>query len=179
MVTSTDAGKPPSIAVLPFLNLSNDDEQEYFADGITEDIISNLSLWKTFPVISRNSSFSFKGAKKIRRIASKLGADYLVEGVSERRNKVRITAQLTFAPEEKQIWSKRWDRSLEDIFDTRRGLSRCGSFNFPALKDQSVLSYLTNQKILGHRMSTSRVSYLQRTSVYRAFWNGYRALKER
>ena len=112
--------------MLPFLNLSNDDEQEYFADGITEDIISNLSLWKTFPVISRNSSFSFKGVKeRSAEVAKKLGADYLVEGsVRKGGNKVRITAQLTFAPEEKQIWSKRWDRSLEDIFEVQDEVSQ-------------------------------------------------------
>ncbi len=136
---NSESGKPPSIAVLPFLNLSNDDEQEYFADGITEDIISNLSLWKTFPVISRNSSFSFKGAKeRSGEIAKKLGADYLVEGsVRKGGNKVRITAQLTFAPEEKQIWSKRWDRSLEDIFEVQDEVSQdVAALISPALKDQ-------------------------------------------
>ena len=76
----SDDGKPPAIAVLPFKNLSNDEEQEYFADGITEDIIANLSLWKTFPVISRNSSFTFKNTTEKSDVISKaLGASYLVE----------------------------------------------------------------------------------------------------
>ena len=72
---------PPPIAVLPFVNMSGDSEQEYFVDGITEDIITNLSLWKTFPVISRNSSFTFKGKSvNLKEVAKVLGVRYVVEG---------------------------------------------------------------------------------------------------
>jgi len=157
--------KPPSIAVLPFLNLSNDDEQEYFADGITEDIISNLSLWKTFPVISRNSSFSFKGAKeRSAEVAKKLGADYLVEGsVRKGGNKVRITAQLTFAPEEKQIWAKRWDRSLEDIFEVQDEVSQdVAALISPALKDQERAKLSAKPK----KNFGAWDEYLQGLSIY-------------
>lgn len=72
---------PPSIAVLPFKNMSGDPEQDYFVDGITEDIITNLSLWRTFPVISRNSSFTFKDkSQNLKEVANDLGARYIVEG---------------------------------------------------------------------------------------------------
>ena len=77
--------KPPAIAVLPFANMSGDSEQEYFTDGITEDIITNLSLWKTFPVISRNSSFTYKSKSvKINEVAEELGVQYIVEGSVEK-----------------------------------------------------------------------------------------------
>ena len=78
-----DGGKPPAIAVLPFKNLSNDEEQEYFADGITEDIIANLSLWKTFPVISRNSSFSFKNSTEKSDVISKACLLYTSDAADE------------------------------------------------------------------------------------------------
>ena len=100
-----EASRPPAIAVLPFMNMSNDPEQEYFADGITEDIITNLSLWKTFPVISRNSSFNFKGKSlNLKEVAAELGVRYIVEGsVRKGGNKVRITAQLIEATEDHHI----------------------------------------------------------------------------
>ena len=118
--------RPPSVAVLPFVNMSNDPDQEYFADGVTEDIITNLSTWKTFPVISRNSSFSFKGTgTKSREIALQLGARYLVEGsIRKGGDKVRITANLIDANDDQQIWSKRWDRALDDIFDVQDEVSQ-------------------------------------------------------
>ena len=118
--------KPPSVAVLPFVNMSNDPNQEYFADGVTEDIITNLSMWKTFPVISRNSSFSFKGTgTKSKEIALQLGARYLVEGsIRKGGDKVRITANLIDANDDRQIWSKRWDRALDDIFDVQDEVSQ-------------------------------------------------------
>ena len=117
--------KPPAIAVLPFANMSGDSEQEYFVDGITEDIITNLSLWKTFPVISRNSSFSFKGkSKSLKEVSKELGVRYIVEGsVRKGGNKVRITAQLIDSETDHHIWSEKWDRSLEDIFDVQDEVS--------------------------------------------------------
>ncbi len=116
---------PPAIAVLPFTNMGGDPEQEYFADGITEDIITNLSLWRTFPVISRNSSFTFRGqSKNIKQIAHELGARYIVEGsVRKGGNRVRITAQLIDANEDHHLWSEKWDRTLEDIFDVQDEVS--------------------------------------------------------
>jgi adenylate cyclase len=117
--------KPPAIAVLPFANMSGDSEQEYFADGITEDIITNLSLWRTFPVISRNSSFTFRGqSQNIKQVANELGARYIVEGsVRKGGNRVRITAQLIDAEEDHHLWSEKWDRTLEDIFDVQDEVS--------------------------------------------------------
>jgi adenylate cyclase len=108
----------PSIAVLPFDNLSNDPEQEYFADGITEDIITELSKFRTLFVIARNSSFALKGqALDVKRISSILGVRYVVEGSVRRAgNRVRITAQLIDAVEDKHIWAQRYDRDLKDIF---------------------------------------------------------------
>ena len=135
----TEASKPPTIAVLPFLNLSNDPEQDYFADGISEDIISNLSSWRTFPVISRNSSFSYRSTeKKSSEIAAELDARYMVEGsVRKGGNKVRVTVSLLDAVEDKQIWSQRWDRLLDDIFEAQDEISQSvASIIAPALKTQ-------------------------------------------
>ena len=117
--------KPPAIAILPFTNMSGDSEQEYFADGITEDIITNLSLWKTFPVISRNSSFTFKGkSSNLKEIAAELGVHYIVEGsIRKGGNKVRITAQLIDAKADHHLWSERWDRNLDDIFEVQDEVS--------------------------------------------------------
>ena len=112
-----EASKPPAIAVLPFKNMSGDEEQEYFADGITEDIITNLSLWKTFPVIPRNSRFTKKGKDvNLKSISEELGVRYVVEGsVRKGGNKVRITAQLIDATEDHHLWSNKWDLSLIHI----------------------------------------------------------------
>ncbi|MED5342474.1 MAG: adenylate/guanylate cyclase domain-containing protein, partial [SAR324 cluster bacterium] len=102
-----------------------DPEQEYFADGITEDIITNLSLWRTFPVISRNSSFTYRGqSQNLKQVAGELGARYIVEGsVRKGGNRVRITAQLIDAEEDHHLWSEKWDRTLEDIFDVQDEVS--------------------------------------------------------
>ncbi len=108
----------PSIAVLPFNNMSNDSEQEFFADGISEDIITELSKFRTFFVIARNSSFAFKNEQlSVRDVGIKLGVRYVVEGSVRRAgNRVRITAQLIDAVDDKHIWAERYDRDLEDIF---------------------------------------------------------------
>jgi len=131
--------KPPAIAVLPFANMSGDSEQEYFADGITEDIITNLSLWKTFPVISRNSSFTYKGKSvNLKEVSKEMGVRYIVEGsVRKGGNKVRITAQLIDATEDHHLWSERWDRNLDDIFEIQDEVSSSvAAMVSPAVKDQ-------------------------------------------
>jgi len=117
--------KPPTIAVLPFSNMSGDSEQDYFVDGITEDIITNLSLWRTFPVISRNSSFTFKGkSMNLKDAAKELGSRYIVEGsVRKGGQRVRITAQLIDAEQDHHLWSEKWDKNLEDIFDIQDEVS--------------------------------------------------------
>jgi len=115
---STVLAAKPSIAVLPLNNMSGDPEQEYFSDGITEDIITELSRFSVLNVIARHSSFSFKGEKiDIKDVAKKLGAQYVVEGSVRRAgNQVRITAQLIEADSGSHIWAERYDRDLEDIF---------------------------------------------------------------
>ena len=117
--------KPPAIAVLPFANMSGDPDQEYFADGITEDIITNLSLWKTFPVISRNSSFTFKNKSvNLKDVSDELKARYIVEGsVRKGGNRIRITAQLIDAYSDHHLWSKKWDRNIDDIFEVQDEVS--------------------------------------------------------
>jgi TolB-like protein/Tfp pilus assembly protein PilF len=108
----------PAIAVLPFINMSGDPEQEYFSDGISEDIITALSKLRWFFVIARNSSFIYKGpAVHIRQIAEELGVRYVVEGSVRRANgRVRITVQLNDAVTGSQIWAERYDRELADVF---------------------------------------------------------------
>jgi TolB-like protein len=108
----------PAIAVLPFLNLSGDPEQEYFSDGITEDIITALSKLRWFFVIARNSSFVYKGkAVHIKQIAEELGVGYVVEGsVRKGGDRVRITAQLNDVVTGSHIWAEHYDRGLADVF---------------------------------------------------------------
>jgi adenylate cyclase len=108
----------PSIAVLPFTNMSGDPEQEYFSDGITEDIITELSRFRSLFVIARNSSFTFKGkTADVREVGRKLGAGYVVEGsVRRSADRLRITAQLIDASSGNHIWAERYDRDLKDIF---------------------------------------------------------------
>jgi adenylate cyclase len=108
----------PSIAVLPFTNMSGDPEQEYFADGMVEEIITGLSRIKWLLVISRNASFLYKNKPTVlKEIAEKLGVRYLLEGgVRKAGNRVRITAQLIDAETGAHIWAEQYDRSLEDVF---------------------------------------------------------------
>ena len=108
----------PSIAVLPFANMSGDPEQEYFADGISEDIITGLSKLRWFFVIARNSSFIYKGKSiDIKRVARELGVRYVLEGsVRKGGNRLRITAQLIDAETGNHIWADRYDGDLTDVF---------------------------------------------------------------
>ena len=116
----------PSIAVLPFTNMSSDDEQEYFSDGITEDIITELSRFRSLFVIARNSSFTYKGqAVDIRQVGHELGVRYVLEGSVRRAGEsVRITAQLIEAQSGNHIWADRYDRQLDDIFAVQDEVSR-------------------------------------------------------
>jgi adenylate cyclase len=108
----------PSIAVLPFLNMSGDQEQEYFVDGMTEDLITDLSKVSGLFVIARNSSFTYKGkAVDVKRIGRELGVRHVLEGsVRKAGNRVRITAQLIDAGSGGHLWAERFDRDLTDIF---------------------------------------------------------------
>ncbi len=109
----------PAIAVLPFENMSGDAEQEYFADGIAEDILTRLAMWRWLPVIARNSSFTFKGQNvDIMEAGQQLGARYILEGsVRKGGNRVRITGQLIDAETGHHLWADRYDGNLDDIFD--------------------------------------------------------------
>jgi TolB-like protein/Tfp pilus assembly protein PilF len=108
----------PSIAVLPFVNMSGDPEQEYFSDGLTENIIGGLSSDYRLLVIARNSTFAYKGKSvKVQDVARELGAQYVVEGsVQKTEDRVRITAQLIDAKTGHHVWSDTYDRELKDIF---------------------------------------------------------------
>ena len=109
----------PSVAVLPFDNMSGDPEQEYLADGISEDLITALSKIRSFTVIARNSTFTYKGkAVDVKQVASELGVRYVLEGsVRKAGNRVRITAQLVDADTGHHVWADRSDREMKDIFD--------------------------------------------------------------
>jgi TolB-like protein len=115
---SVPSSDRPAIAVLPFINMSGDPEQEYFSDGITEDIITALSKLRWFFVIARNSSFIYKGvAVHMKQVAEELGVGYVVEGsVRKSGDRVRITVQLNDAATGSHIWAERYDRSLVDVF---------------------------------------------------------------
>jgi adenylate cyclase len=108
----------PSIAVLPFVNMSQDRGQEYFSDGLTEEIISGLSRVPKLFVIARNSTFTYKGKPvKVQQVSEELGVRYVLEGsLRKAGDRVRITAQLVDATTGGHVWSERYDRDLKDIF---------------------------------------------------------------
>ena len=108
----------PSIAVLPFVNMSGDPKQEFFSDGITEDIITALSKIPKLFVIARNSTFTYKGKPvKVKQVSEELGVRYVLEGsVQKSGDRVRITAQLIDALSGHHLWSERYDRDLKDLF---------------------------------------------------------------
>jgi len=108
----------PSIAVLPFANMSGDPEQEYFVDGIVEDIITGLSRIKRLFVIARNSTFTYKGrAVDLKQVGRNLGVRYILEGsLRKAGNRIRLTAQLIEAASGTHVWAERYDRALDDIF---------------------------------------------------------------
>jgi adenylate cyclase len=124
-VATTNARKP-SIAVLPLVNMSGDPEQEFFADGLTEDIISELSRFRDLLVISRNSTFVYKGkAVKVQEVAREFGVEYVLEGsVRKAGDRIRVTVQLIDAETDRHIWAERYDRQLEDVFAIQDEMTR-------------------------------------------------------
>src|SRR6266851_882026 len=112
----------PSVAVLPFTNMSGDPEQEFFADGIAEDIITALSRYPSLFVIARNSCFTYKGrAVDVKQVGRELGVRYVLAGsLRKSGNRIRVTAQLVEAETGKHVWAERYDRDLADIFVARR-----------------------------------------------------------
>ncbi len=160
--------KPPAIAVLPFSNIGGDPEQEYFADGITEDIITNLSLWRTFPVVSRNSSFTFRGKSlNLKQVTSELNARYLVEGsVRKGGNRVRISAQLIDAEEDHHLWSEKWDRTIDDIFDVQDEISE-------------AIARRVNPSITVHELKRLNRSRPQSMSAWEEYLQGLKLYNDR
>jgi adenylate cyclase len=124
-VTNTPPERP-SIAVLPFVNMSGMAEQEFFVDGLTEDILTELSRFHELFVISRNTSMKYKGqAVDVRKVGQELSVQYLIEGSVRRAgNRVRITVQLIDAESDRHIWAERYDRELEDIFALQDEITR-------------------------------------------------------
>jgi TolB-like protein len=126
--TSTDRPpvEKPSIAVLPFLNMSGDPEQEYFSDGITEDIITALSRLHWFLVIARNSTFVYKGkAVDVKQIGRELGVRYVLEGsVRKAANRIRVTAQLVDAKNGMHHWAQNYDREITDVFELQDDITQ-------------------------------------------------------
>src|SRR5262249_25412692 len=116
----------PSIAVLPFVNMSGDPEQEFFADGLTEDIITALSRIGGLWVIARTSTFTYRGKHtEVKQIACELGVRYVMEGSVRRAGeRLRITAQLVDATTGHHIWAERYDRALADLFDIQDEITR-------------------------------------------------------
>jgi adenylate cyclase len=146
----------PSIAVLPFSNLSNDPEQEFFADGLVEDILTTLSKLSGLSVIARNSSFAYKGrAIDVRQARRELGARYVLEGsVRKSGNRIRITAQLIDAESGAHIWAERYDRGIEDMF---------------AVQDEITLILATEMQVRLTEGEQARMRYTTTTNV--EAWN--------
>ena len=146
----------PSIAVLPFSVMSNDPEQEFFADGLVEDILTTLSKLSGLSVIARNSSFAYKGRSvDVRQIARELGVRYVLEGsVRKAGNRIRITAQLIDATTGIHIWADRYDRDIDDIF---------------AVQDEITLTLATEMQVRLTEGEQARLRYTTTSNV--AAWN--------
>jgi adenylate cyclase len=161
----------PAIAVLPFDNLSGDPEQEYFADGIAEDLITRLSTWRSFPVIARNSSFVYRGkAVDVKQVSRELGVRYVVEGsVRKAGDHVRINTQLIDAATGHHVWAERYDRELRDIF---------------ALQDEiteAIAGWLAPELLKAEQERASRKEPRNLDAwdcVHRGFWHGWKLNRE-
>jgi adenylate cyclase len=157
----------PSIAVLPFDNMSGDPEQEYFADGLTEDIITELSRFQSFFVIARHSTFVYKGkAVTVQEVGRELGVHYVVEGsVRKAGSRFRVTVQLIDATNGSHVWAERYDHDVTDIFDLQDEVSKAivaaipGRLESADLKrvkrkrpeDMAVYDYVLRGKMHHHR----------------------------
>jgi len=138
----------PSIAVLPFNNVSGDPEQEYFVDGITEDIITALSKWRWFLVVARNSTFAYKGRSvDLKEVRPDLGVRYVLEGSTRRAGqRVRITSQPIDTTTGTHLWAERYDRDLTDIFAVQDDIT---SRVVPAI--EPALSRAESQRVIAKR----------------------------
>jgi adenylate cyclase len=146
------ASRKPSIAVLPFLNIGNDPEQEFFADGLVEDILTRLSKLTGLTVIARNSSFAYKGRNvDVRQVAREFGVRYVLEGsVRKAGNRIRITAQLIDASTGSHVWADRYDRGVDDIF---------------AVQDEITLTLATEMQVRLTEGEQARLRYTTTDNV--------------
>jgi adenylate cyclase len=159
-----------AIAVLPFANFSGDPEQEFFADGITEDIISMLAGWRVFPVIARNSTFTYKGKTvDIKKVGEELGAHYVLEGsVRKSGRRVRVTVQLIRADTNHHIMAERYDRDLTDLFDLQDEIAHA----IGGAIEPEILKY--ERERIAERPQRSEDAY----ELYqRGVWHHYRHTK--
>ncbi len=161
----------PSIAVLPFVNMSRDPDQEYFVDGIAEDIITGLSALRWLFVIARNSSFTYKGrAVDVKDVARDLGVRYVLEGsVRKAGERVRITAQLIEATTGNHVWAHRYDRHLDDIFDLQDEIT------------QTIIGAIEPELAVAERERVVREkpnSFDAWDRYQRGLWHHYRFTKE-
>ena len=150
--------RQPSIAVLPFANMSGDKEQEYFSDGLAEEILNALAEIPGLKVIARTSAFAFKGQNTdIRRIAETLGVDNILEGSVRRSgNRIRVTAQLITAIDGTRLWSDRYDREMADVFTVQDEISA------------SIAAILKNKLMAGPEGARS---YIPNIAAYEAYLN--------
>ena len=167
MTAAADPASAISIAVLPFLNLSGDADQEFFSDGMTEEITSALAMVPDLKVVARTSAFQFKGEKNdMRAVGQALNATHLIEGsVRKVGDRVRITAQLIEAGSGTHLWSENYDRQLSDIFATQEEIARTvvGSLMAP-------LGLAPGERLVSNRSidPESYQQYLRARTVYRA-----------
>jgi adenylate cyclase len=140
-VSESTGSAKPTIAVLPFDNMSKDEEQEYFVDGMTEDIITELSRYHDLFVIARNSTFTYKGrAVDVTEVGRELGVRYIIEGsVRKSGSRVRITVQLIDASDGHHLWAERYDRELEDVFAVQDEITQVIVANLPRRVEAAYL----------------------------------------
>ncbi len=161
----------PSIAVLPFTNMSGDPEQDYFSDGITEDIITALSKIRWFFVIARNTTFTYKSqAVDVKQVAGQLGVRYVLDGSSRKGgNRIRVAAQLIDAASGHQIWAERYDRVMEDIFTVQDEIT------------EAIVAAIAPElgKAEQQRATTKKSENLNVWEVYqRGMWHLYQRTKD-
>jgi len=168
----------PSIAVLPFQNMSGDPEQEYFTDGITEDIITELSRFHSLFVIARNSSFSYKGkSPDIRQVGRELGVRYVLEGsIRKSSNRIRVTGQLIDTLTGNHIWAERYDRVLEDIFAVQEEVTKAIVAAIAPQIESTELSKASRRR--PDNLSAYEMALLARAHAWQGHDTGDRALLE-
>ena len=157
--------KKASVCVLPFINMSGEPEQEYFSDGITEDIITDLSKVSALSVVARNTAFTFKGQTiDVKEVAKTLGVTYVLEGsVRKAGNRVRITAQMIDGAEGDHVWADRYDRDLDDIFAIQDEISK-------AIVEALKIKLMPNEKKAIETRGTSNVDAYNVYLIARQQW---------